>query len=100
MILGSRSRGPERRNSANHVEPRTLTVSTPRSSAPGAVRRYIILAVACLVITTLTFGFLDHYVHANVLHILLKIVIDTAMYVVNYRIQRGWVFKNSETEAV
>ena len=68
--------------------------------APGAVRRYIVLAVACLAITTLTFGFLDHYVHANVLHILLKIVIDTAMYVVNYRIQRGWVFKNSETEAV
>ena len=62
----------------------------------GAVKRYIILAVASLVITTFVFGFLDHYVHTNVLHILLKIVIDTAMYVINYRIQRGWVFKEKQ----
>ena len=59
----------------------------------GAVKRYILLAVCCLVITTLLFGFLDHYVHTNALHILLKIVIDVAMYVVNYRIQRNWVFR-------
>ena len=62
----------------------------------GAVRRYVILALASLAITTLLFGFLDHYVHANALHILLKIMIDTAMYVVNYRIQRGWVFKEKQ----
>ena len=57
-----------------------------------AVWRYIVLAVCSLVITTLVFGFLDHYVHVNVLHILLKIVIDVAMYMVNYRIQKAWVF--------
>ncbi len=62
-------------------------------NCPGAVGRYIALAVICLVVTTLLFGFLDHYVHTNVLHLLLKIVIDTAMYIVNYRVQRGWVFK-------
>ena len=61
-------------------------------NAPGAVRRYIILAVCALVITTFVFGFLDHYVHTNFLHILLKIVIDVAMYVINYRIQKAWVF--------
>ena len=59
----------------------------------GAVKRYFILALGCLIVTTLLFGFLDHYVHANVLHILLKIVIDVTMYMVNYRIQRAWVFK-------
>lgn len=64
-------------------------------NSSGAVGRYIVLAVLCLVITTLLFGFLDHYVHTNVLHILLKIVIDTFMYIFNYRIQRGWVFKEN-----
>lgn len=58
----------------------------------GAVKRYIILAVCSLVITTLLFGFLDHYVHTAFLHILLKVVIDVAMYMVNYRIQKAWVF--------
>ncbi|MBQ9265110.1 MAG: bifunctional glycosyltransferase family 2/GtrA family protein [Clostridia bacterium] len=58
----------------------------------GAVKRYIILAVCSLVVTTLLFGFLDHYVNTAFLHILLKIVIDVAMYVVNYRIQKAWVF--------
>ena len=65
-------------------------------SSPGAAKRYILLALACLVITTLVFGFLDHYVQANALHILLKIVIDTAMYIVNYRVQRAWVFKEKK----
>ena len=58
----------------------------------NAVWRYIVLAVCSLIVTTLVFGFLDHYVHANILHILLKIVIDVAMYMVNYRIQKAWVF--------
>ena len=58
----------------------------------NAVWRYIVLAVCALIVTTLVFGFLDHYVHANILHILLKIVIDVAMYMVNYRIQKAWVF--------
>lgn len=64
-----------------------------------AVYRYMILAFCSLAATTLLFGFLDHYVHVNILHILLKIVIDTGMYLVNYRFQRSWVFprkKNSE----
>ena len=60
--------------------------------APGAVGRYIILAVCALAVTTFVFGFLDHYVNTAFLHILLKIVIDVAMYVINYRIQKAWVF--------
>ncbi len=60
-----------------------------------SVRRYIILAVCALVITTLVFAFLDHFLgdSAPVLHLLLKIVIDVAMYVVNYRVQDRWVFR-------
>ncbi|MBR5111147.1 MAG: bifunctional glycosyltransferase family 2/GtrA family protein [Clostridia bacterium] len=62
------------------------------ANSRGAVGRYIILAICSLVITTFVFGFLDHYVHTNFLHLLLKIVIDVAMYVINYRIQKAWVF--------
>lgn len=60
----------------------------------GAVGRYIVLAVCALIVTTLIFGFLDHFLgqSAPFLHVLLKIVIDTAMYVVNFRIQKAWVF--------
>ena len=58
----------------------------------GAVGRYIVLALCSMIVTTLIFGFLDHFVHADILHILLKVVIDVAMYVVNYRIQKAWVF--------
>ena len=61
----------------------------------GAVKRYIILAAACLVATTVLFGFFDTFVHSNVLHILLKVVIDVGLYIFNYRIQRNWVFRSS-----
>lgn len=61
-------------------------------SSKGSVKRYIILAACSLVITTLLFGWLDHYVNTAFLHILLKVVIDVAMYIVNYRIQKAWVF--------
>ena len=65
----------------------------------SAVWRYIALAVCSLVITTLVFGFLDHYVHLDILHILLKIVIDVVMYFVNYRIQKAWVFPQKRADA-
>ena len=60
----------------------------------GTVKRYIILAVCSLVVTTLLFAFLDHFLgsSAPILHILLNIVIDVLMYVVNFRIQQSWVF--------
>ena len=58
----------------------------------GAAGRYCALAVASLAITTFVFGFLDHYVTMEWLHIPLKIVIDVAMYIINYRIQKAWVF--------
>ncbi|MBR6186875.1 MAG: bifunctional glycosyltransferase family 2/GtrA family protein [Clostridia bacterium] len=61
-------------------------------SAKGAAARYIVLAVCCLAVTTFVFGFLDHYVQTNFLHVLLKIVIDVMMYIVNYRVQKAWVF--------
>ena len=62
----------------------------------GAVGRYIILAVCALIVTTLLFGFLDQFVHVGFLHILLKMVIDVAIYVVNFRIQKAWVFPENE----
>ena len=60
----------------------------------GTVIRYIILAVCSLAVTTLLFAFLDHFLlsSAPVLHLLLNIVIDVAMYMVNFRIQQRWVF--------
>ena len=64
----------------------------------GAVARYIILAVCSLAATTLVFAFLDRYVGAPILHILLKIVIDVAMYFINYRIQKAWVFPETKNK--
>lgn len=61
----------------------------------GAVGRYIILAAACMIATTFLFGFFDTYMHSNFMHILLKIIIDVTLYVVNYRIQRKWVFQHT-----
>ena len=58
----------------------------------GAVKRYLVLAVCGLAVTTLVFAFLDQFVTAPAVHILLKIVIDIAVYIVNYRIQKAWVF--------
>ncbi|MBR0229304.1 MAG: bifunctional glycosyltransferase family 2/GtrA family protein [Clostridia bacterium] len=65
----------------------------------GAVGRYIVLAVCALAVTTVVFAFLDQYVSTAFLHILLKIVIDVAMYVINYRIQKAWVFPQYRTDA-
>ena len=50
-------------------------------------------------VTTVVFAFLDQYVSTAFLHILLKIVIDVAMYVINYRIQKAWVFPQYRTDA-
>ena len=65
----------------------------------GAVGRYIVLAVCALAVTTVVFAFLDQYVSTAFLHILLKIIIDVAMYVINYRIQKAWVFPQYRTDA-
>ena len=65
----------------------------------GAAGRYIVLAVCSLVVTTIVFAFLDQFVTAYFLHILLKIIIDVAMYVVNYRIQKAWVFPQKKESA-
>lgn len=62
-------------------------------NSPGAAGRYVVVALGCLAVTTVLFGFMDRYVHTPLLHILLKVVIDVALYIVNYRIQRAWVFK-------
>jgi len=63
----------------------------------GAAGRYAILALVVLVITTLVFGLLDHFIAGSVpvLHVLLKAVIDVIMYILNYRIQQNWVFKTT-----
>ncbi len=58
----------------------------------GAVARYVILAVCSLAATTLVFAFLDRYVSLPVLHVVLYVLVQTAMYLVNYRIQKAWVF--------
>ena len=60
---------------------------------PGALGRYFALAALCMIATTLLFGYFDTYVHTNVLHILLKVVIDVGLYIINFRVQRAWVFR-------
>ncbi|MBE5787570.1 MAG: glycosyltransferase [Clostridiales bacterium] len=62
----------------------------------GAAQRYIVLAACSLVITTLLYGYLDHFVKAAWLHIPLYVVIQIAMYFVNYRFQQGWVFREKK----
>jgi len=58
----------------------------------GALARYFVLAFCSLVVTTLLYGYLDHFVTVAWLHIPLYILIQVAMYIVNYRIQKAWVF--------
>ena len=62
----------------------------------GAILRYAVLAFGAMAVTTLVFGFLDHWVRVNILHVLLKIVIDSAMYLVNFRVQKAWVFPETK----
>ena len=49
-------------------------------NSPGAAGRYVVVALGCLAVTTVLFGFMDRYVHTPLLHILLKVVIDVALY--------------------
>lgn len=58
----------------------------------GTLARYLVLAACCLVVTTLLFGFLDQFVTVAIVHVLLKVVIDVLLYILNYRIQKTWVF--------
>lgn len=63
----------------------------------GAVLRYFVLALCSLIITTLLFAYLDHFIqNPAFLHVLLKIVIDVIMYLVNYYIQKIWVFPTEQ----
>ena len=64
----------------------------------GAAKRYAILAVCVLVITTFLFAWLNHFIPNghNLLTILLKMVIDVVMYLLNFRIQRNWVFRTDK----
>ena len=70
----------------------------------GAAWRYAALALGVLIVTTLLFGWLNHFIpaHHEGLSLLLKGAIDIVLYFVNYRIQRNWVFKEksckNETE--
>lgn len=66
-------------------------------SSKGAAGRYAVLAIVCLIVTTLLFAVLDHFVTgAAFLHLLLKCVIDVIMYLLNYRIQSNWVFRSDD----
>lgn len=64
----------------------------------NAVPRYVTLAVCSLAITTLVFAFLDKYVTIPFLHILLYVLVQAAMYIVNYRIQKAWVFPEKKAQ--
>ena len=66
----------------------------------GAGMRYLVLAVCALAVTTLVFAFLDQFIgeSAPALHLLLSIVIDVLMYIVNYRIQKAWVFPENRSK--
>lgn len=74
-------------------------------NCPGAAWRYALLCLGVLVLTTFLFAWLNHFIpaHREGLSILLKVLIDVVLYLLNFRLQRNWVFgggvPGDETEA-
>ena len=60
----------------------------------GAAWRYILLCVAVMVVSGLAVSGL--YVLTGINSSIIKIVVDLILFVVNYRIQRNWVFAQTE----
>ncbi len=58
----------------------------------GALLRYFLLAACCLAISTLVTGILSTYVGSGV-DWLIKLVVDLIMFMINYRVQKVWVFR-------
>ena len=61
--------------------------------------RYALLCIAMMVLSALGVNLLSLLGMPNVLDSLSKIVIDTLLYFVSYRLQRSWVFSNPKKEA-
>ena len=62
----------------------------------GAFPRYVILVVLVLVTSTTLISALSTLLHLD--HTLLKILVDSILFFVNYRLQRSWVFAEQKTE--
>ena len=63
--------------------------------------RYIVLAVGLLLVSAVGVELLVTLLHfAPALASLVKLVVDTLLYLVSYRIQNRWVFPPEEKEAV
>ncbi len=61
-------------------------------SSPGAPARYALLCVAVATVSGLAVGAL-HLLLPQVSTTLLKIPVDIVLFLVNYRVQKGWVFR-------
>ena len=62
----------------------------------GAFPRYIILASFVLIVSTTLISILSSLLPVD--NTILKILIDTVLFFVNYRLQRSWVFAEKKTE--
>ena len=64
----------------------------------GAILRYIVLCVCVLLASSLSVSLLNNWLNIapnSFLNTLLKALVDTALFMVNFRIQKNWVFSNS-----
>ncbi len=64
------------------------------SSAGGSMARYAVLCVIQMLLSA--FGTRYLYMLINDGRTILKIVVDTVLFLVSFRIQRGWVFKKRD----
>ena len=68
-----------------------------KSANRTSLIRYFILAACQVAVSSLCVKFLSMLLgaHAPALQTAIKVVIDVALFFISYRIQRAWVFKNS-----
>lgn len=70
----------------------------------GAVGRYLALCVGVMIVSGLSVGFISSSLSrvwpGAVNETLIKAVVDTLLFFVNYRVQKAWVFPQENTAAV
>lgn len=62
----------------------------------GAFPRYLVLAVMVYLVSSTLISSLNLWLHID--RTVLKIIVDTLLFFVNYRLQRSWVFRSGHAE--
>lgn len=69
------------------------------SKCKGAPLRYVLLCVVVMLISGLSVGLLSSALHIadkSFLNTLIKALVDTVLFLINYRVQKAWVFAGSK----